>query len=106
MEKVLEELKKIEDEAENIRSEAVQKSKEIVETAHQQSRQLIIDAEKKAEKDVEESLLMFEEEIKERHRKILEISEAEIAKLRRSADENMLSAVDIVFRIVIGDKNI
>jgi len=104
MEKVLEELKRIEDEAENIRLESSKKAEEIVRLARQRSEKLIADAERDAEKDVSELMEKFRNLMKKRHNEILKNCELKIDRLRKTAEKKMNSAVDQIFKIVIGEK--
>jgi len=104
MERVLEELKRIEEEGKGIISESSEKSEEIISVAHQKAEKLIVGAEKEAESEVNESLKKFSEEMDEIHRKVLEVCESRIRELRMSAATNMDSAINVIFRIVIGDK--
>jgi len=104
MERVLEELKRIEEEAEKIRLEASEKAEEIIKAARQKAKVLVTDAEKEAERTVERLLERFREDMKERHRRALKKSEVVIDEIRRSASRNMDSAVDLVFRTLVGEK--
>ena len=71
MERVLEELKKIEEEAEQI---------------------------------VNDLTRNFEMSIKRRHEEIIKNCESEIDRIRRSAEKKNESAVNMVFKAVIGEK--
>ncbi len=104
MERVLEELKRIEEEGKEIISEASEKSEEIISVAHQKAEKLILDARKEAESEVDESLKELGEEMDEMNRKVLEACESRIRELRALAAANADSAMNAIFRIVIGDK--
>jgi len=103
MERILEELKRIEDEAENIRLEASKKAEEIVRLAHQRSDKLIADAEKDAERVIDELMKNFRESMKKKHEEILRSCELEISKLRKTAKRRMDLAVERIFKIVVGE---
>jgi V/A-type H+-transporting ATPase subunit G/H len=104
MERVLGELKRIEDEAEKIRSEASEKSQEIIETARQKARELTADAENEAEKELEKFLKKFKEEMEVKQREVLKATKIKIDGLNRSAKKNVNLAVDEIFKIVVGAK--
>ncbi len=104
MERVLEELKRIEEEGKRIISESSEKAEEIISASHQKAEKLIVDAEKEAESEAEESLKKFNKDMDATHHKVLETCESRIRKLRASAATNTDSAIDAIFKIIIGDK--
>lgn len=104
MERVLGELKRIEVEAEKIRSEASEKSQEIIETARQKARELTSEAEKEAEKEVEKFLKKFKEEMEIKQREALNATKLKTDELHRLANKNVNLAIDGIFKIVVGAK--
>jgi len=104
MERVLEELKRIEEEADKIRLEASEKAEEIIRMARQRAEKLIGDAEKEAERASLKMLKRFRQEMVERHNKVLETNRSRIDKVRRLANKNMNSVIDLVFRTVVGER--
>jgi len=96
MEKVWEELKKIEAEAELIVSDAQTKAKEIVKTAEEKGEQLLADSRKYAE---EEANALMEESKAEASQSSAEMFKANaetIEKLRLSAANRMEKAVNAI----------
>ncbi len=106
MERVLEELKKIEDEAEKIRLEASEEAKEIISLARQGSERLIIGAEKEAEEAVSRFVKAFEISIRKKRDEIIKRCESQIDKLRKIAKKKKDSAVNLVFKVLIGEKQV
>jgi len=104
MERILEELKKIEDESEKIRLEASKKAEEIIKLARQRSEKLVTDAEKDAERTIDKLMENFRNRMKKRHNELMSSCELEIAKLRNIAEKNMDLAVNQIFKAVIGEK--
>jgi len=104
MERVLEELRKIEQEAERIRSEASQKAKEIIDFARRGSERLLLDAEKESEQVINKSQEKFKASMKERHEQIVKNCEFEIEKLREKAEKRKEAVVNLVFKALIGEK--
>ncbi len=103
MEKVWEELKKIENQAEQIRIEAQSKSKQIISLAQKQ-----------AEKLVTNSSVYAEEESKEIYRKTLEIAnkkreeqikknQEEMKKIKSQGQRGMKIASEAIVKAVLGD---
>ena len=60
MDRILEELKKVEDEAERIRREASERADEIIRLARQGAEEIILDAEKEAKREVDKLMRKFE----------------------------------------------
>ena len=102
MEKVWEELKKIEAEAERIRSSAQQKAQSITALVQQDSEKLIANSQAYAE---EEGQQLFNGVVEESNRKRdeqLKANEAAVKKLKVQAEKNMEQAISKVVNTIKG----
>ena len=104
MERVLEELKRIEEEAEKIRSEASEKAERMIKLARQEAEKLVLDAEERAEEVVNEMTENFKALMERRCKEIMRRCSSEIARLKETARKNKDRAVNLVFKILIGEK--
>jgi vacuolar-type H+-ATPase subunit H len=101
MEKVWDELKKIEAQAEQIRSEAQNKAKEITSLADQEAEKLIANGKAYAE---EEAKQLFDNTIQEANRsreEQLKENKASADKLEAQAEKHMGQAVESVLNVVL-----
>jgi len=101
MEKVWEELKKIEAQAEQIRSEAQNKANGITSLAEQEAEKLIENGKKYAE---EEAKILLDNAIQEanRHRdEQLKVNKETAEELKEQADKHMDQAVENVVNVVL-----
>lgn len=104
MEKIWEELVKIEEEADLIRSEALDKSKQIIKITRDESEKLISDSETQANEEARELLEAFRASANKEREDALEKNEEFIKELRRSAEKRMDEAVKAILDIVL-EKN-
>jgi len=104
MERVLKELKKVENEAEKIRREATERADAIIKLAHQGAERIISDAVKEAEGEVNRLMKNFEKSMERLHEKSIKDCEAKINELRRRAEKNKRDAVELVFKILTGEE--
>jgi vacuolar-type H+-ATPase subunit H len=103
MEIVLDELKKIEDEAAKIRLGASQKAEEIVTFARQKALKLIDDAEKNAEETVGELWKEFDHAKDKRRGEVKWSTESKIKEMRKLAIKRLDAVADFVFRKAVGE---
>jgi hypothetical protein len=104
MEKVWNELRRIEDEAAVIRSEAQAKSKEITEVASKEAEKMVANSKIYA---LEDARKLHESSIKlgnEHRDSLLKTNEEYIARLQGSAEERMKEAITTVVSCVLGNK--
>ncbi|HTY74592.1 MAG TPA: hypothetical protein VMD05_03400 [Candidatus Nanoarchaeia archaeon] len=105
MEKVWEELKRIEAQAEEIRAEALESSKQITKVAEQSADKLIANSKIYAEEDsTEERKSAIDEANRNRARK-LKKSQSDNEKLRKQAENRMEKASNDIIRTVLGENN-
>jgi len=103
MDKVWEELKKIEDQAEQIRSEAQNKSKELIELSKQEAEKLLANSKTCAQ---EETKNLYDTNIEEANRsreEQLEVNQKAIEKLKAEAEKRMELASSAVMKAVLGE---
>jgi V/A-type H+/Na+-transporting ATPase subunit G/H len=103
MEKVWEELKKIEAQADKIRNEAVDESKNISNLARQEARKLLFNSKTYAEQEAKQ---LFEEAITEANRnreEQLKANKETAEKIRVQAEKKMDQAADAVVNAVLED---
>ncbi len=104
MEKVWEELKKIEAQAQEIRSEAQKNAKEITALAQKESEELIADGKTFAQ---EVGQRLYERTVEEANRsrdQQLSENRAAVEKLGVQADGRMEKAVSVIVGAVLGEK--
>ncbi len=106
MERVWEELKRIENEAVLINSEASNKSKEIIETAKQKGAKLTADSEKYALEEAQRLVEKINEEANEERKKTLEENKKNIEALRETATTHMDEAVKTIFNSLVGQRKV
>lgn len=101
MEKVWGELKKIEAEAEQIRVEAQDKAKRIIEVAQQESSQLVANAKIYADEEAKQVFEKTVQEANQKHEEQLEIARTDAGKLKVKAEKRMDKAATIIVNAVL-----
>lgn len=101
MEKVWEELKKIEAEAEQIRTDAQQKAQNITAFAQQNGEKLIANSQAYAEEEAQKMLKDTIDEANHRRDEALQANKGATDKLKAQAEKHMDSAVHKVVNAVI-----
>ena len=96
MERIWKELVKIEEEADKIRSEALDKSKEILRIAKEESEKLRLDMETQANEASKELLAKFRNEANKERENALQKNEQFLKELRESAENQMNKALSIL----------
>jgi len=105
MEKVWEELKRIEAQAQQIRVEALESSKQIVKVAEQYAGKLITNSKIYAEEDSQEKRESAIEEANHNRAQKLKKSQLDNEKLRQQAEKRMEKASDNIVGTVLGENN-
>jgi vacuolar-type H+-ATPase subunit H len=103
MEKVWEELKKIEAEAEKIRSDAQQKSQDITALAQLNSEKLVANSQTYADEEGQHLFVGTVEEANRRRDEQLKANEVVTEKLKVQAGKRMELAVKAVLGAIIGE---
>ena len=101
MQKVWEELKKIEAEAEQIRSEAQEKAKGMTTLAQQNGEKLIANSQVYAEEEAQQLLKRTVEEATRGRDEQLKASQAAAEKLKVQAEKHMEEAISEVVNAII-----
>ena len=101
MEKVWEELKKIEAQAEQIRSEAQQKAQNMTTLAQQNGEKLIANSQTYAEEEAQQLLTSTVKEANRRRDEQLKANQAAAEKLKVQAEKHMEQAISKVVKAVI-----
>lgn len=101
MEKIWEELVKIERVADSCRSEASDKSKEIIRVARDYSEKLLLDINAQASEEAEELLVKIREEAKKEHNDAVAKNEQFLIELENNAEKRIDEAVELVFNSVL-----
>ena len=101
MEKVWEELKKIEAEAEKIRVGAQQKAQSITDLAQQDSEKLIVNSQTYAEEEGQQLYALTVKQANIRRDEQLKDNRAAIEKLKAQAEKRLDAAVTKVVNIII-----
>ena len=94
----------IEEEAEKIRSEASEKAEEIIRLARREAEKLILDAERRAGEVVNKLAEESKASIRRRREEIMRKCDSEIGRLREKAEKRKDVAVNMLFKILIGEK--
>jgi F0F1-type ATP synthase membrane subunit b/b' len=102
MEKVWEELRKIESEAEHIHSETLKKSEELIDRAKKDAEQLLSVSKKHTETEANKLLTKYLEEAANEHDASLEANEKTLKELRKTVETCFDKAVNTVFDAVLG----
>ncbi len=101
MEKVWGELKKIETEAEQIRTEAQEKAKKITEVAQQESSQLIANAKIYADEEAKQIYDSTVQDANQNHDEQLKFAQSDSAKLKAKAEKRMDKATLLVMNAIL-----
>ena len=101
MEKVWEELKKIEAQAEQIRSEAQGKAKKMIDLAQKQAEEVVANSGTYAEADAQQLYTHTVQEANSSRDELLKANQVASDKLKVQAEKNMKSAVTKVLNTVI-----
>jgi vacuolar-type H+-ATPase subunit H len=102
MEKVWEELKKIEGKAKQINSDTLKRSEELITIAKKDAEKLLSLSRKHTEAEVNELLnKVLKEDAKEREA-ALEKNEKTLQEMREMVEKNFAIALDTVFNAVLG----
>jgi vacuolar-type H+-ATPase subunit H len=102
MEKVWEELRKIESEAEHIRSETLKRSEELIAIAKQDAEKLLSASEKHVEMEGNELLKRLRRDVAKERDDALEKNEKNIKDLRETVEKCFDDAVNMIFDAVLG----
>jgi vacuolar-type H+-ATPase subunit H len=106
MEQVWDELKKIEAQAQQIRSEAQIRSKQLTDFADQRTDQLIAHAKTYAEQDTTSHYEAAMQEATHKHDTQLEQSKQSVAAVQAQAQNRLNEAVRLVVKAVLGEENV
>jgi vacuolar-type H+-ATPase subunit H len=101
MEKVWEELKKIEAQAEQIRSEAQEKAKNMTTLAQQNGEKLVANSQTYAEEEAQQLFTSTVEEANRRRDEQLKANQAAAEDLKVQAEKHMEQAISKVVKAVI-----
>ena len=101
MEKVWEELKKIEAQAEQIRSEAQDKAKKMTDLAQKEAEELLANSETYAEEEAQQLYMNTIQEANCNRDELLKANQVAADKLRVQAEKHMESAITKVVNAVI-----
>ncbi len=104
MEKVWEELRKIEAQAEEIRREAEKRAKEITNFSKQEAEQLIVKSKKYAQEEAQKLQKSAIEEASRTRAERLTTNEKNIEELQDKAQERMPQAERIIVDAVLGKR--
>ena len=104
MEKVWEELKKIEDQAQIIKTSAQEKAKEITVQAKQDADKLISNSKKIAAEEAQKLYTKVTAEANAAREAQLNQNRGIVEKLRVEAEKNVDKAVDVIFERVLEDQ--
>jgi vacuolar-type H+-ATPase subunit H len=102
MEKVWEELRKIENEAERIRSETSKKTEELIALAKKDAEKLLSVSEKHTEAEANKVLNTYLEEAANEHDLSLKANEKDLKRLKTNVEKGFDKAVNTVFDAVLG----
>jgi len=103
MEKVWEELKKIEAQAEQIRSEAQDKSMQISTMAQKQAQTLSLNAKNYSAEEIKQLESTASQEINCKRNEKLKESQQTAEKIRKSAEKRMDHATNLIVKNVLGE---
>jgi hypothetical protein len=106
MEKVWEELKKIEAQAERIRIEAQNKGKEIIKLAEQDAEKLLLNSKTYAQEDAEKIVTQAITEANRDKDEQLKDNDQAIRKLRETAEKRLDKAEEVIVDAVLGKRKL
>ncbi len=101
MEKVWEELKKIEAQAEQIRSEAQDKAKNMAVFAQKEAEELLTNSKTYAEMESQQLFQNTTDEANRNREELLKANQAAVDKLKLQAEKHMDTAISRVLDVVI-----
>jgi F0F1-type ATP synthase membrane subunit b/b' len=102
MEKVWEELRKIESKAENIHSETLKKSEELITVANKDAEKLLSVSKKHTEAEANKLLTKYLQEAADERVAELEKNEESIKDLKATVEKHFDKAVDTIFDALLG----
>jgi vacuolar-type H+-ATPase subunit H len=102
MERLWEELKKIEKEAEHIHSKTLEKSEELIAIAKKDAEKLLSDSKKHVEAEADELLKKYAKEATKKRNFALKKNEEIIKELRKTVEKRFNKAVNTIFDAVLG----
>jgi vacuolar-type H+-ATPase subunit H len=103
MEKIWEELRKIESQAEQIRNEAKDRAKKITVLAQQEAEKLIANSKAYAEEEASKLYTSTVQEANRSHDEQLKVNQESAGKLRTQAEKRMNQASSTVTNRVLGE---
>ena len=106
MEKVWDELKKIEAQAEQIRTQAIEKAKNITAIAQQNSEKLIANSQVYGEEEAHQIYASTVEEANRRRDERLKASDATTEKLKVQAEKQMETAISKVVNAILKEAKV
>ncbi|MCW3996606.1 MAG: hypothetical protein NWE98_10740 [Candidatus Bathyarchaeota archaeon] len=106
MEKVWEELKKIETQAQEIRVEAQEKSKQITTTVQDEAEKLVANAKSYAEQDAQQHYDWVVREAKRLQQEALIAIEKANKRLQQQAQRHLDEAAELIVQAVLGESKV
>jgi vacuolar-type H+-ATPase subunit H len=106
MEKVWEELKKIEAQAGQIRAEAAESAKQITTAAEQAAEKLKANSKTYAQEEAQQLHDATIDQANRNRKEMLKQSQADTEKLRQHAEKRMEKATEAIVKTVIGANNV
>ena len=103
MEKIWEELRKIESQAEQVRNEAKEKAKKITVLAQQEAEKLIANSKTCAEEESRKLYNSAVQEANQNHDEQLRVNQESAERLKAQAEKRMNQASSTVTSIVLGE---
>ena len=101
MQRVWDELKKLEAQAEQIQTDAQNQAKQITAFAHQESDKLVANSKVYGQQEAQKLYAQVAQEAKHNHDELLEATKKTAAKLKAQAEEHLDKAVRIVVAAVL-----
>jgi vacuolar-type H+-ATPase subunit H len=101
MQRVWDELKKIEAQAEQIQADAQEKARQIVALAHQESDKLIANSKVYGQEESQKLYAQAVEEANQNREDLLKVNEQAAGKLKAQAEKRMDKAVSMVVNAVL-----
>jgi len=102
MEKVWDELRKIESKAEQINSETLKKSEELIAVAKKDAKKLLSLSKKHTESEINDLLTTYLNQATKEHDTAIEKNEKAIKELKTTVEKNFDKSIDAVFNAVLG----
>jgi vacuolar-type H+-ATPase subunit H len=101
MQRVWDELKKLEAQAEQIQADAKNQAKQILAFAHQESDKLVANSKVYGQQEAQKLYVQVDKEAKQNNAELLEATKKTAAKLKAQAEEHMDKAVRLVVNAVL-----